>query len=119
LIDPSAGVVGSDVALGDAAPLADILERIARIEAGIVEGEKALPTWHSVQEAVVHNFEFIVESSSVQVRAPRIGSPEYRGATWPAFVTSLHRYGCGLPDRVWRIVKDGLPGIRRFRASVV
>ena len=98
----------------DAVRIADILERLERNEEIVRAGrESFLRSW-LLQEAAIRNLEVIGEaakrvSSPTQKRFPRV--PWSGLARFRDF--AIHQYERIEPARVWDIIADELPPLRR------
>ncbi len=98
----------------DAARLADILERIDRIQRATKGGKGAFFASEVIQDAVIRNLEVIGEAAkTLSSRAQR----QISGVPWREMARfrdlAIHRYGRVLADEVWAIVSGDLMRIRR------
>jgi uncharacterized protein with HEPN domain len=101
----------------DAARIADILERIDRIERATEGGETAFRESEIIQDAVIRNLEVVGEatkhiSATTRQRYPKI--PWREMARFRDL--AIHPYGRVLVDEVWEIVVRDLRPIRRALA---
>jgi len=98
----------------DATRLADILERIDRIERATVGGKEEFFGSEVIQDAVVRNLEVIGEAAKNISPATRRRHPQI---PWKAMARfrdlAIHHYGHVLADEVWVIVTRDLVAIRR------
>ena len=98
----------------DAARLADIVERIDRIERATAEGRDAFAASEVVQDAVIRNLEVIGEAAkaiSARTRRQLLEVPWREMARFRDL--AIHHYGQILSEEVWVIVSRDLPRIRR------
>lgn len=94
--------------------LADILERIDRIERATADGQEAFLASDVIQDAVIRNLEVIGE-------AAKAVSPTTRGRVrrvpWGKMARfrdlAIHHYGSILAEEVWKIISTDLAQIRR------
>lgn len=104
----------------DAPRLADILERIDRIERATKGGPGAFSASEVIQDAVVRNLEVIGEAAKHVSVTTRSRHPE---VPWRAMAKfrdlAIHSYGKVLEDAVWEIVSKDLPMIKRSLSKVV
>lgn len=102
----------------DAARLADILERIDRIERATAAGRPAYFSSEVVQDAVVRSLEVIGEAAK-HVSSRTRG--QYPGVPWREMARfrdlAIHQYGRILADEVGGIVTGDLKRIRRALAD--
>jgi uncharacterized protein with HEPN domain len=98
----------------DAARLADIVERIDRVQRATVEGREAFAASEVVQDAVVRNLEVIGEASKAISSRTRHQLSEVSWREMARFRgLAIHHYGLVLAEEVWVIVSRDLPRIRR------
>ncbi len=104
--------------MSDAPRIADILQRIDRIERATASGRDAFYQSEVIQDAVIRNLEVIGEaaknlSSQSKERYPTI--PWREMARFKDL--AIHQYGNVLADEVWDIVARDLPAIRTTLAE--
>jgi uncharacterized protein with HEPN domain len=98
----------------DVERIADILQRIYRIERATAGGRAAYFESEVVQDAVIRNLEVIGEAaknvgSATRKRFPRVdwkGMGRFRDL-------AIHHDGHVLAEEVWRVVEDDLPRLKR------
>ncbi len=94
--------------------LAHILECIERIERFTADGKGRFRQDVMVQDAVLRNFEVIGEAAKRLDNAYRAAHP---GIPWRAFAglrdVLIHQYEGVDLERVWAIVEQGLPDVKR------
>lgn len=100
--------------------LAQMLERIHRIERYTADGHRAFLDDEMIQDAVVRNLEVIGEAAKRVPDELRAQRPEI---PWKSIAglrdVLIHQYeGVSLPE-VWRVVEDDLPGLRREIESMI
>jgi uncharacterized protein with HEPN domain len=104
----------------DAARLADIVERIDRIQRATVQGREAFAASEVIQDAAVRNLEVIGEASkaiSSRTRQRLSAVPWREMARFRDL--AIHHYGLVLAEEVWVIVSRDLPRIRRALARFI
>lgn len=94
--------------------LAHILECIEKIERFTADGEGRFRQDAMVQDAVLRNFEVIGEAAKRLDNAYRSAHP---GIPWRALAglrdVLIHQYEGVDLERVWAIVEEGLPDLKR------
>jgi len=105
--------------MSDASRLADMLERIDRIERATKEGKQFFFASEVIQDAVIRNLEVIGEAAkSVSLRTRR-RFPRVPWSEMSRFQDlAIHHYGKVLSEEVWAIVETDLPTIRHLIAKV-
>jgi uncharacterized protein with HEPN domain len=102
----------------DESRLADILERIDRIERATAGGRGAFLASDVIQDAVIRNLEVIGEAAKSIGPGTRKRLP---GVPWRELARfrdlAIHHYGRILSDEVWEIVARDLSEIRRAVAK--
>ena len=102
----------------DSTRLADILERIDRIERATAAGRQAYFSSEVIQDAVVRNLEVIGEAAKHVSSRTRGQYPEVPWGEMARFRDlAIHQYGRVLADEVWEIVTGDLKRIRRALAG--
>ena len=106
--------------MSDAARVAEILERIDRIQRATSEGREAFFASEVIQDAVVRNLEVIGEAAKnvtprVRRRHPRV--PWREMARFRDL--AIHHYGRVLSEEVWGIVSRELLPIRRSLSRAI
>jgi uncharacterized protein with HEPN domain len=105
--------------MSDATRLADILERIDRIERATSEGQQSYLDSEVIQDAVIRNLEVIGEAAKSVSARVRLRFPAVPWSAMSRFRDlAIHHYGRVLSDEVWAIVVKDLPAIRRAIAKV-
>jgi uncharacterized protein with HEPN domain len=105
--------------MSDATRLAEILERIDRIERATSEGQQAFLASEVIQDAVIRNLEVIGEAAKRVSPRVRRRSPRVPWSEMSRFRDlAIHQYGRVLAEEVWAIVVKDLPTIRRAIALV-
>jgi uncharacterized protein with HEPN domain len=98
----------------DAERIADILERIYRIERAVVGGKHEFFESEVVQDAVIRSLEVIGEAARNVSPAARKRHPR---VSWKAMARfrdlAIHHYGNVLVEEVWTIVERDLPSLKR------
>jgi uncharacterized protein with HEPN domain len=98
----------------DAQRIADILERIHRIERAVAGGKKEFFESEVIQDAVVRSLEVIGEAAKNVGPGARRRHPD---VSWKAMARfrdlAIHHYGNVLADEVWNIVERDLPILKR------
>ncbi len=100
--------------------LAHILECIERVEQFTAEGRDRFLGDAMVQDAVLRNFEVIGEAAKRLHDDYRTAHPEipWRGLAGLRDVL-IHQYEGVDPARVWAIVENELPGLKRAIAALI
>jgi len=93
--------------------LAQILERIVRIETYTKAGKESFLTDHLIQDGVIRNLEVIGEAASRIAVEYRAAHPEFpwRGMTALRNVL-IHDYEGVDLQKVWRVVEKELPSLK-------
>jgi uncharacterized protein with HEPN domain len=98
----------------DSAGLADIVERIDRIQRATAEGREAFTASEVIQDAVVRNLEVIGEAAKAISARTR---HQLQAIPWREMARfrdlAIHHYGLVLSEEVWVIVSRDLLRIRR------
>lgn len=98
----------------DAARIADILERIDRIQRATSEGRESFFASELIQDAVVRSLEVIGEAAKNVTPRMRRRHPEVPWREMARFRDlAIHQYGRVLSEEVWGIVAKDLVRIRR------
>jgi uncharacterized protein with HEPN domain len=106
--------------MSDAARLADIIERIDRIQRSLPKREADFLGSEVVQDAVIRNLEVIGEAAKGVSEPTR---RRFKSVPWREMGRfrdlAIHHYGNVLAEEVWQIVAKDLSAIRRSLAKVV
>jgi len=98
----------------DAERIADILERIHRIDRATAGGRKEFFGSEVIQDAVIRSLEVVGEAAK---QVGPITRKRYRRIDWKGMARfrdlAIHRYGSLLAEEVWNIVEQDLPSLRR------
>ncbi len=106
--------------MSDAIRLADILERLDRIERATRGGKDEFFASEVIQDAVIRNLEVIGEAAKSISTTTRRRSSEVPWKDMGRFRDmAIHQYGRILAEEVWTIVDKDLPAIRRVLANVI
>ncbi len=106
--------------MSDAIRLADILERLDRIERATRGGKEEFLASEVIQDAVIRNLEVIGEAAKSITAATRRQSSDVPWKDMARFRDmAIHQYGRILGEEVWAIVAKDLPAIRRVLANVI
>ena len=98
----------------DAPKIADILERIDRIERATGGGMDVFLASEVIQDAVVRNIEVIGEAAKNVSENTRRRYPDVPWREMARFRDlAIHQYGRVQPEEVWAIVENELHAIRR------
>lgn len=101
----------------DVPKIADILERIDRIQRATGGGKGAFLASEVIQDAVIRNLEVIGEAAKGVSDSTRRHNPEVPWREMARFRDlAIHQYGRVQAEEVWDIVEDELPAIRRSLA---
>jgi uncharacterized protein with HEPN domain len=100
--------------------LAHILERIERIEQGTAGGQEQFNADPMLQDAVFYNFTIIGEAAKRLDEDFRAGHPTipWRGLAGLRDIL-IHQYEGVDLARVWAIVRNDLPGLKRAIAGLL
>lgn len=102
----------------DEARLADILERIDRIERATSGGREEFLASEVVQDAVIRNLEVLGEAAKAISPRTRRGLPQVPWREMARFRDlAIHHYGRLLAEEVWLIVHRDLARIRHEIAA--
>jgi uncharacterized protein with HEPN domain len=100
--------------------LAQIAERIDRIETYVAGGREEFFGETMIQDAVIRNFEVIGEAAKRVPDDYRLGHPEIPWRSLAALRDVLiHQYEGVSMDQVWQIVANDLPGLKLSIASIL
>jgi uncharacterized protein with HEPN domain len=98
----------------DAERIADIIERIHRIERAVASGKEAFYGSEVIQDAVIRNLEVIGEAAKNVSPRRRRRSPRVNWKGMARFRDlAIHHDGRVLADEVWAIVDRDLPALKR------
>jgi uncharacterized protein with HEPN domain len=99
--------------MSDAQRLADILERILRIERATTGGKAEFFGSEVLQDAVIRNLEVIGEAAKNVGPATRKKYPQVNWSGMGRFRDlAIHHYGGVLVEEVWKIVERELPPLK-------
>jgi uncharacterized protein with HEPN domain len=99
--------------MSDSPRLADILERIDRIERATVQGPVIFLESEVIQDAVIHNLVVIGEAAKALTAQSRAKYPSIPWREMARFKDlAVHHYGSVLAQEVWQVVVKDLPAIR-------
>jgi uncharacterized protein with HEPN domain len=94
--------------------MADILERVHRIQRATADGKRTFFRSEVIQDAVIRNLEVIGEAAKNVGAATR---KKYARVNWRAMARfrdlAIHPYGAVLTEEVWRIVERDIPTLKR------
>ena len=100
--------------------LAQILERIGRVEEFTKEGKKSFLRDILIQDAVIRNFEVIGEASK---RLPAEFRNQYPDIPWRSIAAFrdvlIHVYDRVDLQEVWRIIKEELPPLKKAISAIL
>lgn len=100
--------------------LAQIAERIDRIETYVAGGRETFFSEPMIQDAVIRNFEVIGEAAKRVSDDYRMSHPEIPWRSLAALRDVLiHQYEGVSLDQVWQIVANDLPGLKHSIASIL
>ena len=104
----------------DAARVADILERIDRIQRATSRGREAFFASEVIQDAVIRNLEVIGEAAkNISLRMRR----NHPKVPWQGMARfrdlAIHQYGRILSEEVWGIVSKDLASIRQSLSRAI
>jgi uncharacterized protein with HEPN domain len=103
----------------DVPKIADILERIDRIERATVGGMDVFLASEVIQDAVIRNLEVIGEAAKGISESTRRHNPKVPWREMARFRDlAIHQYGRVRAEEVWEIVENELPAIRRSLAHM-
>jgi len=100
--------------------LAQILERIERIEQYTVGGRQAFFAEPLIQDGVIRNFEVIGEAAK---RIPAEYKQQHPAIPWKSLTAFrdvlIHQYeGIGLSE-VWNVIEGDVPGLKRAIGAIL
>jgi uncharacterized protein with HEPN domain len=100
--------------MSDAQRLADIQERILRIERATAGGKAEFFESEVLQDAVIRNLEVIGEAAKSLSPAARKKHPRVNWRGMGRFRDlAIHHYGSVLVEEVWKIVERDLPALKQ------
>jgi len=100
--------------------LAQILERIGRVEEFTKEGKEAFLANNLIQDAVIRNFEVLGEASK---RLPPEFRNQHPGIPWRSIAAFrdvlIHAYDRVDLQEVWRIIEEELPPLKQAISAIL